>query len=112
MQRTDVMPEHFPTDAGDPVVRFLRDYLRVDWPQAWLVSFLIYGPIEKLILPTLGGYGHLGPDVRHWRPDIESMLTWCVWFPLCFALYVRLGSDIANVLRLPGPIPRLTDPAD
>jgi len=110
MQRTDVMPEHFPTDAGDPVVRFLRDYLRVDWPQAWLVSFLIYGPIEKLILPTLGGYGHLGPDVRLWRPDIESMLTGFVWFPFCFAFYLWMGSDIANVFRRLGHNASFKDP--
>jgi len=99
MSQVVVTPELFPFDAGDPVARFLRDRLRGDWPHLLIFSFLIYGPVEKLILPAIGGYLVLGPDVRMWRPDLESMLTGFVWFPFFFAFYLWSGSDIANVFR-------------
>jgi len=89
----------FPRDAGDPVARFLRQSLHADWPHLLIVTWIIYGPLEKLILPWLGKYLILGSDVIRWRPDVESLLTGYLEFPLFFAIYLWIGADIARVFK-------------
>jgi len=89
----------FPPDAGDPVARFLRHHLHANWPQLLIVAWILYGPLEKLVLPWLGGYGNLVGDVTKWLPDLESMLTGFVEFPLFFGFYLWSGGDIANVFQ-------------
>lgn len=89
----------FSADAGDPVAAFLRRHLHANWPQLLIVAWIIYGPLEKLVLPGLGGYGNLSGDVTAWLPDLESMLTGFVEFPLFFGFYLWSGGDIANVFQ-------------
>lgn len=87
--------EHpFPVDAWDPVARLIRDRLGWDWPQVWFFALLIYGPLEKLLIPYLGGYLVLGQDVRAWRPDVEALLTGFVEFPFFWAFYLWTGRGI------------------
>jgi len=87
----------FPVDAWDPVARFVRDRLNWDWPQVWLAAFLIYGPLEKLLLPAIGGYLVLGNDLRAWRPDIEALLTGFVEFPFFLAFYIWTSRGIGEL---------------
>jgi hypothetical protein len=87
----------FPIDAWDPVARFVRDTLGWDWPQVWFFTFLIYGPLEKLLVPYLGGYLVLGGPIANWRPDIEALLTGFVEFPFFFAFYIWTGRGIGNL---------------
>lgn len=90
--------EHpFPVDAWDPVARVIRDRLGWDWPQVWFFALLIYGPIEKLLLPYLGAYLVLGANVRGWRPDVEALLTGFVEFPFFWAFYLWTGRGIGNL---------------
>lgn len=103
--------EHpFPVDAWDPVARLVRDRLSWDWPQVWLAAFLVYGLLEKLIMPALGGYlvlcfgglvwappGVSCTGVRDWRPDIEALLTGFVEFPFFLAFYIWTSRGIGNL---------------
>lgn len=87
--------EHpFAVDAWDPVSRLIRDRLGWDWPQVWFFALLIYGPLEKLLIPYLGGYLVLGTNVRGWRPDVEALLTGFVEFPFFWAFYLWTGRGI------------------
>ena len=86
----------FPIDAWDPLARLIRS-LHWDWVQVWFVAFLIYGPIEKLLLPALGGYLTLTGDLHTWRPDIEALLTGFVEFPFFFAFYVWSSHGISDL---------------
>lgn len=89
----------FPVDAWDPVSRLIRDRLGWDWPQVWFVALLIYGPIEKLLLPWLGGYLNLQPSLQlsTWRPDIEALLTGFVEFPFFIAFYIWTSRGIGEL---------------
>ena len=44
----------FMVDEKDPVAHWLRVRLGWDWPQVLIAAFLIYGPLEKLIMPGFG----------------------------------------------------------
>lgn len=91
----------FPVDAWDPVSRFIRDRMGWDWPQIWFFALLLYGPIEKLLLPWLGGYLRLGigADLSTWRPDIEALLTGFVEFPFFLAFYIWTGRGIGELFQ-------------
>lgn len=90
--------EHdFPVDAWDPVARFIRDVLGWDWLRLWFFAFLVYGPVEKLLLPYLGGYLHLGGTIYEWRPDLEALLNGFVEFPFFFAFYLWTGRGISEL---------------
>jgi hypothetical protein len=86
----------FPVDAWDPVARFVRDMLGWDWPQLFILAFLVYGPIEKLLIPGIGGYLHFGDNIRNWVPDVEALLTGFVEFPFFIAFYMWTGRGIGN----------------
>ena len=91
--------EHFPLDAGDPVARFLRRTLRMNWPHLLIAAFLLYGPIEKFVLPYFGKYIFLPPDIRDWRPDVETLFQGFICFPAIFAIYLWIGADISRVFQ-------------
>jgi hypothetical protein len=86
----------FPIDAWDPLAHFVRGRLRWDWPQFLLFTFLIYGPIEKLVIPAIGGYLHLSGPATQWVPDVEALLTGFVEFPFFFAFYLWTGRGIGE----------------
>lgn len=90
--------EHsFPVDAWDPLARFIRDRLGWDWPQFLVFIFLIYGPLEKLVIPYFGGYLNLSGGIANWVPHIESLLTGFVEFPFFFAFYLWTGRGIGQI---------------
>jgi hypothetical protein len=86
----------FPVDAWDPLARFVRNRLHWEWPQFLLFTFLIYGPIEKLVIPAIGGYLHFGGNLTQWIPDVEALLTGFVEFPFFFAYYLWTGHGISE----------------
>lgn len=75
-------------ESGDPVAEFLRARLGLEWQHLVAVAFLIYGPIEKLIIPALGGYLNLNGPATSWVPDVEAILLGFVVFPSFFAFYL------------------------
>jgi hypothetical protein len=81
-------------EAGDPVAGRLRR-LGWDWPHLALVAFVVYGPIEKLVVPALGGYLNLVGPVTTWVPDAEAPLLGFVVFPYFFGYYLWSGPGIA-----------------
>jgi hypothetical protein len=88
-------------DSRDPLGLLLRKRLKLDWLSVWVIALLIYGPIEKLIIPYLGGYLNLGGGIRQWTPHVESPLTGFVEFPLFFAFYIWTAQGIPEqFLRL------------
>jgi hypothetical protein len=91
----------FRVDAADPLSRFVTDRLGLDWLAVLIVTFLVFGPIEKILLPYLGGYRHLSFEypIRTWVPDIEALLTGFVWFPFFFAYYIWSGRGLGRVFR-------------
>ncbi len=94
----DVLDEDsFSFDTRDPLARFLKDVLRLDWVKLFFLALLIYGPVEKLIIPAMGGYLNLGGSIREWTPHIEALLTGFVEFPFFLAFYVWTGRGIAKM---------------
>jgi hypothetical protein len=92
---TDEHPLH--VDAWDPFARLIRVRLGWDWLQFALVAWLIYGPVERLLLPALLGYLHLSGDVRTWVPDVEALLTGFVEFPFFLGFYLWTGQAIGDL---------------
>ena len=91
----------FHIDSRDPLGLLLRKRLKLDWFSVWVVALLIYGPIEKLIIPYFGGYLNLGGGIREWTPHVESLLTGFIEFPLFFAFYLWTAHGIPDqFLRL------------
>jgi hypothetical protein len=88
-------------DTADPVSCFVTDRLRLEWPAVLIITFFIYGPIEKILFPYLGGYSHLSFSypMKTWVPDIESLLTGFVEFPFFFAYYIWTGRGLGRVFR-------------
>jgi hypothetical protein len=86
-----------PVEAADPLARLIRSRLGWDWPQLAVVAFLIYGPIEKLVIPAIGGYLALQDGVTHWVPDVEALLTGFVEFPFFWAFYLWTGQGITEL---------------
>jgi hypothetical protein len=88
-------------DAADPVSCFVTDRLGLDWPAVLFITFLVYGPIEKILLPWIGGDINLNFQVpmSTWIPDIEALLTGFVWFPFFFAYYIWSGRGLGRVFR-------------
>jgi hypothetical protein len=87
----------FSLDTRDPVARFLRKALKLDWLKLWFVALLIYGPIEKLLIPYIGGCLNLSGSITKWVPHVEALLTGFVEFPFFLAFYLWTGRGIANL---------------
>jgi hypothetical protein len=79
----------FPADAGDPVAQFLRKVCRLEWPHLFVLTFIIYGPLEKLWFPYAGGYRRCS--------DVEALLTGFFEFPFFFAFYLWSGGHVAQI---------------
>jgi hypothetical protein len=75
-------------ESGDPVAEFLRARLGWEWQHLAVISFLVYGPIEKLVIPALGGYINFSGPATSWVPDVEAILLGFVVFPSFFAFYL------------------------
>ncbi len=88
-------------DTADPVACFVTDRLGLDWHAVLLISLLVYGPIEKLLIPHLLGYLHLdfAYPMKTWIPDIEALLTGFVVFPFFFAYYIWSGRGLGRVFK-------------
>ena len=91
--------ERYRVDAADPVSRFVTERLGLEWHAVLLISFIVYGPIEKILIPNLGGYGRLEfvMPMKTWIPDIEALLTGFVVFPFFFAYYIWSGRGLGLV---------------
>jgi hypothetical protein len=91
--------ERYRVDAADPVSRFVTGRLGLGWAPVLLISFIVYGPLEKILLPELFGYRHLDftMPMRTWIPDIEALLTGFVVFPFFFAYYIWSGRGLGLV---------------
>lgn len=87
----------FSIDCQDPLARFLGHTLKLDWLKLWFVAVLIYGPVEKLLIPAFGGYLDLSGGIREWTPHVESLLTGFVEFPFFLAFYLWTGRGIPNM---------------
>ena len=92
--------EHrFRVDSADPVSRFVTERLGLGWHAVLLITFIVYGPIEKILLPELFGYRRLefSMPMNTWIPDIEALLTGFVVFPFFFAYYTWSGRGLGLV---------------
>jgi hypothetical protein len=94
-----VNEERYRVDTADPVARFVTERLGLDWHAVLLISFIVYGPIEKILIPHLGGYRRLDftLPMDTWIPDIEALLTGFVVFPFFFAYYTWSGRGLGLV---------------
>lgn len=86
-------------DEADPVSRFITDRLGLTWPKILFIAFLVYGPVEKLLIPAVGGYLHLSGPPRTWVPDVEALLTGFVEFPIFLAYYIWSGRGVGRVFE-------------
>jgi hypothetical protein len=84
----------FRIDRYDPLARLIYDKLGWDWPQVVIVALLVYGPLEKFVIPALGGYLNLGVDIRLWSPDVIGLFTGFVVYPLILGFYVWTNRGI------------------
>jgi hypothetical protein len=91
--------ERFRVDTADPVSRFVIDRLGLDWHAVFLIAIIVYGPIEKILIPYVGGYLRLEftLPMQTWIPDIEALLTGFVVFPFFFAYYIWSGRGLGLV---------------
>jgi hypothetical protein len=89
--------DSFSFDARDPLARFLQDRLHLNWLELFFLALLIYGPVEKLIIPAMGGYLDLMSSIRQWTPHVEALLTGFVEFPFFLAFYLWTGRGIARM---------------
>lgn len=81
-------------DKRDPVSQFLRGPLKLDGVKFWFVAWLIYGPLEKLIMPGIDGYLALSGSIVTWTPHIESLFTGFIAFPIFLGFYLWTGLGI------------------
>lgn len=88
-------------DGNDPVARLV--FPGRLWPTHWwvvpLIAFVIYGPVEKLLIPALQGYLSIGGPLKSWRPDLEAMQTGFIGFPVIFAYYAWASARIPRLFR-------------
>lgn len=80
-------PEADPTRFPDPVADLVKR-ARITPALAFLIGVGIYGVGEKILLPLLQGYFHVGGDMATWRPDIEALVNGFIFFPTLLAAYV------------------------
>ena len=84
----------FRIDRYDPLARLICDRLGWDWPQVVIAALLIYGLLEKFVIPALGGYLKLGVNIGAWSPDVIALLTGFVVYPLVLGFYVWTNRGI------------------
>jgi hypothetical protein len=85
-----------PLRFKDPVAAAVR---RVKVWQAYLVAVLIYGVVEKILLPLSQGYFHVSGDLSTWRPDIEALFNGFVSFPMIVAAYVWQAGAVRTLFQ-------------
>ena len=76
-----------PTPFTDPIADLVKR-VGITPGMAFLIGVAIYGVAEKLVLPLLQGYFHVGGDIATWRPDIEALVSGFIFFPTLLAAYV------------------------
>lgn len=87
-------------DSNDPFSGAIIPALTRDrWWIVPIVAVLIYGPIEKFLLPALQGYFTIGGPLRTWRPDLEALQTGFLGFPAIYAFYAWSSCSIPALLR-------------
>lgn len=97
---TESRDNTYRVDEGDPIARLVTDRLERGWASVLIIVFVLYGPVEKWLIPTIGGYLHLfGFPVRTWVPDVEALLTGFVEFPFFFAYYIWSGRGVGSVFE-------------
>jgi hypothetical protein len=88
-------------DGNDLIARVILPWRL--WPKHWwvvpLVAVVVYGPIEKFVLPALGGYLSLSGQLKDWRPDLEALQTGFIGFPAIYAFYAWSSVCIPKLLR-------------
>ena len=87
----------FSVDAWDPLAQFVRQRLGWDWLQVLLAAIVIYGLVEKFIVPIVGGYLNLGTDIWNWAPDVVALLTGFIVYPLILAFYIWTSRGIGEL---------------
>lgn len=87
----------FLIDAQDPLARWIRGRLGWGWPQVLVAALVIYGPLEKFIIPAAGGYLRLSGTIGQWSPDVVALLTGFVVYPFILAFYMWTGHGIGDL---------------
>ncbi len=90
-------PLTFRIDRYDPLARLFHDKLGWDWPQVVILALLVYGILEKFVIPALGGYLNLGANIGTWSPDVIALLTGFVVYPLILGFYVWTNRGIGDM---------------
>jgi hypothetical protein len=80
-------PQADPTRFPDPVADLVKR-AGITPGLAFLIGVAIYGLGEKILLPLIQGYFHVGGDISTWRPDIEALVNGFIFFPTLLAAYV------------------------
>ena len=76
-----------PTRFPDPVAPVLK-WAGITPARAFILGVVVFGLLEKLVLPYLQGYFQVGGPVASWRPDIEALVNGFLLFPTILAAYV------------------------
>lgn len=76
-------PTRFPDPVADLVQR-----AKITPAGAFVLGVIVFGLLEKLVLPFLQAYVNLGGPVASWRPDIEALVNGFLLFPTILAAYV------------------------
>ena len=84
-------------DSNDPLAQFFRHKLKLSWNGLWLLALVYFGPIEKLLLPALGGFLQLNVGIRQWVPHVEALLTGFIEFPVFLAFYLWSGEAVVTL---------------
>jgi hypothetical protein len=86
----------------DPALRYqdplAKVAIRLGPAGAFAFGLLVYGVLEKLVLPMASGYFHLGGHPSTWRPDIEALVNGFVFVPTIFAAYIWQIDGVRKVL--------------
>src|SRR5688572_27575026 len=86
-------------DTNDPLARFFRNKLKLNWATLWFLALLYFGPFEKIILPALGGFLKLNVGIREWVPHVEALLTGFIEFPVFLAFYLWSGEAVITLFN-------------
>lgn len=93
---TDTMPS-FSIDTRDPLARLVRQRIGWSWWQVLLLALVIYGLVEKVVIPGIFGYLRLGSDIGQWSPDGVALLTGFVVYPFLLAFYIWTNQGISDL---------------
>ncbi len=84
-------------EIHDPLAKFFRFNLKLDWTKLWFFSVLYFGIFEKIILPYLGGFLNLSGGIKQWVPHVEALLTGFIEFPIFMAFYIWSGGGVLKL---------------